>query len=131
MSLDETLELTIVHASTRVLLDNMTKGAAREQAEIFRSFVERLARAGADVAAVTSLSGPFCIRELEELATYPECAASVAPSFRATGHRARRSAGKTHGQPAGDLVLRGIPRAEDHRKNLHWITDKFEHPSLL
>ena len=70
-SLDETLELTIVHASTRVLLDNMAKGAATEQAEIFRSFVERLARSGADIAVVTSLSGHFCIRELEEISPLP------------------------------------------------------------
>ena len=70
-SLDETLELTIVHASTRDLLDNMAKGAAKEQAAIFRGFVERLAHAGADVAVVTSLSGHFCIRELEAISPLP------------------------------------------------------------
>ena len=62
-ALDETLDLTIVNASSRVLLDNMAKGAASEQAEIFRGFVERLQGAGADVAVVTSLSGHFCIRD--------------------------------------------------------------------
>lgn len=70
-ALDETLDLTIVNASSRVLLDNMAKGAASEQAEIFRGFVERLQGAGADVAVVTSLSGHFCIRELEDVSPLP------------------------------------------------------------
>ena len=70
-ALDETLELTIVNASTRVLLDNMVNGAAREQAEVFRGFVERLQNAGADVAVVTSLSGHFCIRELLDVSPLP------------------------------------------------------------
>lgn len=68
---DETLDLTIVNASSRVLIDNMMKGAATTQAEIFRGFIERLRSAGADVAVVTSLSGHFCIRELEAIAPLP------------------------------------------------------------
>ena len=65
------VDLTIVNASSRVLLGNMAKGAASEQAEIFRGFVERLRNAGADVAVVTSLSRHFCIRELENASPLP------------------------------------------------------------
>jgi aspartate racemase len=70
-ALDETLELTIVNASSRVLLANLIKGAASEQAAIFRGFAERLKGAGADVAIVTSLAGHFCIRELENVSPLP------------------------------------------------------------
>jgi aspartate racemase len=67
----KTLDLTIVHADTRVLLDNLAIGAAQEQAEIFLKFVERLQAAGADVAVVTSLSGHFCIKQLEAISPIP------------------------------------------------------------
>ena len=68
---DETLELTIVNASSRVLLENMANGKAAEQAEIFRRFIARLKSADAEVGIVTSLSGHFCIRELEQVSPLP------------------------------------------------------------
>lgn len=67
----KTLDLTIVHADTSVLLDNLSKGAATLQAQIFLEFVERLKAAGADMAAVTSLAGHFCIKELEAISPLP------------------------------------------------------------
>lgn len=70
-SLGKTLELTIVHADTRVLLDNLANGEADRQAEIFLGFVERLKAAGADAVAVTSLAGHFCIGELETISPLP------------------------------------------------------------
>jgi aspartate racemase len=70
-SADKTMELTIVHADVRDLLRNLSNGAAREQAEIFLGFVQRLQAAGADVAAVTSLAGHFCIQELEAISPLP------------------------------------------------------------
>ena len=70
-ALDETLDLTIVNASSPPLLANMARGAADEQARIFLGFVERLKAAGADVAVVTSLSGHFCIRELAAVSPLP------------------------------------------------------------
>lgn len=70
-SLGKTLELTIVNAQSSVMLANMARGAADEQASLFLGFVERLQNAGADVAVVTSLSGHFCIDELEALSPLP------------------------------------------------------------
>ena len=67
----QTLELTIVNASTDDLLQNLVSDARDEQAGIFLKFVERLQAAGADAAVVTSLGGHFCIRELEAISPLP------------------------------------------------------------
>ena len=78
------LELTIAHADVHEMSRNLTSGNARKQAEIFASLVGRLAAAGAKAAAVTSMGGHFCIRELEPIAplpmlnAIPEVAAEVA-----------------------------------------------------
>jgi aspartate racemase len=58
------LDLTIVHADVQEMARNLANGAAQKQAEIFARLVSRLAAAGAEIAAVTSMGGHFCIREL-------------------------------------------------------------------
>lgn len=65
------LDLTIVQAEGRDLVENLTSGNARRQAGIFCRLIERLAAAGAEVAAVTSMGGHFCIRELTEISPLP------------------------------------------------------------
>jgi aspartate racemase len=65
------LELTIAHADMNVLLDNLAAGAADEQARIFCHHVGQLAVAGAGVAAITSIAGHFCYRELEAISPLP------------------------------------------------------------
>jgi len=65
------LELTIVHADMNVLLSNMTADARDKQAKVFCHHVEQLARAGAVTAAVTSIAGHFCFRELEAISPLP------------------------------------------------------------
>ena len=65
------LELTIVHADTAVLVNNLTSNSARAQAEIFSRHIEQLAGAGAEIAAVTSIAGHFCLSELEEISPLP------------------------------------------------------------
>ena len=65
------LELTIVQADIRDLVQNMSDGAPDKQAEIFLRLAQRLQAAGADVVAVTSIAGHFCIRELEALSPLP------------------------------------------------------------
>jgi aspartate racemase len=65
------MELTIVHAQVRDLVRNVANGAAEEQAAVFRGLVDRLAAAGAEAAAVTSMGGHFCINELEAIAPLP------------------------------------------------------------
>ena len=68
---DRKLELTIVHAEAQPLLQNLERGAAKIQADIFLNYVERLQAAGADAAVVTSLAGHFCIKELADNSPLP------------------------------------------------------------
>jgi aspartate racemase len=58
------MELTIVNADARELIANMTAGARDRQAEVFAGLTRRLAAAGAEAVAITSMSGHFCAAEL-------------------------------------------------------------------
>jgi aspartate racemase len=64
-------ELTIVHADVRIMARNLATNAAQAQAEIFVGLIQRLAAAGAELAAVTSMGGHFCIRELTAISPLP------------------------------------------------------------
>jgi len=64
-------DLTIVQADVRDLVRNLANQDAKRQADIFARLIERLAAAGADAAAVTSMGGHFCIRELEAVSALP------------------------------------------------------------
>jgi len=66
-----TLDLTIVHADVREMAQNLAANAAQRQAASFARLIGRLAAAGAELAAVTSMGGHFCIRELEKIAPLP------------------------------------------------------------
>ena len=66
-----TLDLTIVHADVREMSRNLASRDARRQAEVFAPLIRRLAAAGAQLAAVTSMGGHFCIRELEPISALP------------------------------------------------------------
>src|SRR5262245_23005981 len=68
---DTALELTIAHADVRELARNAAHGDAARQAETFAGLVRRLAAAGAQAAAVTSMGGHFCIRALVALSPLP------------------------------------------------------------
>jgi hypothetical protein len=61
------MELTIVHADVRELSENAAAGDAQKQAQIFARLVRRLASAGAEAAAITSIGGHFCVTELVAL----------------------------------------------------------------
>jgi aspartate racemase len=65
------LELTIVQADMRDLIQNISDGAPDKQAEIFLRLARRLQAAGAEAVAVTSIAGHFCIREFEALSPLP------------------------------------------------------------
>ncbi len=65
------LELTIAHADVRDLSQNLTNRDAQKQAEVFAPLVRRLAAAGAQAAALTSMGGHFCIRELVAMSALP------------------------------------------------------------
>ena len=55
------LELTIVHADTPTLLKNLAGNDAASQVAIYMKLTNRLAAAGAECVAVTSIAGHFCI----------------------------------------------------------------------
>ncbi len=64
-------DLTIVQADVRELIDNAAKDDARSQAVIFARLTQRLAAAGADAVAITSMGGHFCVREFTALSPLP------------------------------------------------------------
>ncbi len=80
-------DLTIVHADVRQMAANLAAGATQAQAEIFARLIARLAAAGAELAAVTSMGGHFCIRELEAISPLPllNAVPEVEAAIRANG----------------------------------------------
>src|SRR5690242_14598337 len=65
------LELTMAHADVREMGRNLAEGQRRKQAEIFARLIERMKKAGAEIAAVTSMGGHFCINELLPITPLP------------------------------------------------------------
>ena len=55
------LELTIAHADTPTLLNNLIRDDRAAQAAIFTRLTERLAAAGASCVGITSIAGHFCV----------------------------------------------------------------------
>src|SRR6516162_10081135 len=66
-----TLDLTIAHADLRQLAQNLADRNAQRQAENFLRLVQRLAAAGAEFAAITSMGGHFCVEELKKISPLP------------------------------------------------------------
>ena len=65
------LSLTISHADINEMISNLTSAARDKQAAVFEQHIRSLAAAGARAAAVTSMGGHFCIRELERISSLP------------------------------------------------------------
>jgi aspartate racemase len=65
------LELTIAYASAPEMSRNMADRRPDRQAEIFARLIARLKAAGAAAAAVTSMGGHFCVKELEAISPLP------------------------------------------------------------
>lgn len=65
------LECTIAHADVGTMGRNIADGRRAEQAAIFAGLIERLKKAGAKTAAVTSMGGHFCINELLPISPLP------------------------------------------------------------
>jgi len=66
-----TLELTIVHTDVHELIRNNLDDDRQPQAEIYARLIDRLAAAGCDCAAITSLGGHFCFDETVPLSALP------------------------------------------------------------
>jgi aspartate racemase len=65
------LELTIAHADTPTLLNNLSKNDAAAQTLIYSRLTERLVSAGAECVAVTSIAGHFCIEDFKAVSQLP------------------------------------------------------------
>ncbi len=76
--LEAPLELTIVQADVNVLIRNNLADLRDEQAVIYAELIGRLAAAGAECAAITSLGGHFCFDETARISPLPLVSA-VAP----------------------------------------------------
>jgi aspartate racemase len=66
-----TLELTIVHADTPTLLNNLTRNDAVAQTAIYTRLTNRLVSAGAECVGVTSIAGHFCIDNFKAVSPLP------------------------------------------------------------
>ena len=65
------LELTIAHTSARMLSANVAAGRAEEQAAEYLRVTRQLAAASAEVVAITSMGGHFCVREFAAVSPLP------------------------------------------------------------
>jgi aspartate racemase len=65
------LDLTIAYADVRAMSRNTADRRPDRQAEIFARLIGHLKGAGAQAAAVTSMGGHFCIKELEAISPLP------------------------------------------------------------
>jgi aspartate racemase len=65
------LDCTIAHADVGTMGRNLADGRRAEQAAIFAGLIERMKKAGAETAAVTSMGGHFCIDELLPISPLP------------------------------------------------------------
>ena len=65
------LDVTICHADVREMSRNLVGKNPGRQAEIFARLVERMKAAGAEAAAITSMGGHFCVKELMAMSPLP------------------------------------------------------------
>jgi aspartate racemase len=65
------LELTMAHADVREMSRNLANNDPAAQAAIFARLVERMKGAGAVAAAITSMGGHFCAKQLEAISPLP------------------------------------------------------------
>ena len=65
------LDLTIAYADVREMSRNLANQDPDRQADIFARLVHRLKAAGAEAAAITSMGGHFCAKQLEAISPLP------------------------------------------------------------
>jgi len=75
------LELTIVHADVNQLVANIAADARAEQAGIYQDFTRSLQTGGADVVAISSIAGHFCLPEFALQSPLP--VVSILPALEA------------------------------------------------
>ena len=65
------LDMTIVHANSPTLLNNLERNDIGAQVEIFNGLTDRLAAAGAECVVVTAIAGHFCIDAFKQTSPLP------------------------------------------------------------
>jgi aspartate racemase len=65
------LEVTLCHADVGEMARNLADGQPEKQAKIFAGLVARMKAAGAEAAAITSMGGHFCVKELIAISPLP------------------------------------------------------------
>ena len=64
-------EMLLLHADMKRVLSYVTNGDRAGLAGYFAGLIERMARGGADVAAISAITPHICIRELEKISPLP------------------------------------------------------------
>lgn len=64
-------EMLFIHADMNRVLADVARGDRAGLAAYFASLIDRLARGGADVAAISAITPHICIRELKEISPLP------------------------------------------------------------
>jgi aspartate racemase len=82
-------ETLIVHADMDRVLRDVGRGDRAGLAEYFARLIDRLARGGADVAAISAITPHICIRELEKISALPlvNIIEETGKDIRARGYR--------------------------------------------
>jgi aspartate racemase len=82
-------EMLIIHADMDRVLGDVQRGDRAGLAAYFAGLIERLARGGADVAAISAITPHICIRELEKISALPlvNIVEETAKEIRARGYR--------------------------------------------
>jgi aspartate racemase len=65
------LDLSMAHADAPTLLGNQAQNEVVSQVEIYARLANRLRAAGAQVLAITSVAGHFCVKEFKRVSPLP------------------------------------------------------------
>jgi aspartate racemase len=82
-------EMTVIHADMRHALAHVERGDRAGLAAYFARLIERLARGGAEIAAISAITPHICIRELEKITPLPlvNIIEVIGAEIRARGYR--------------------------------------------
>jgi aspartate racemase len=106
------LQLTIVHADAPTLLGNLSSNDAATQVAIYMKLTNRLAAAGAECVAITSVAGHFCIDAFTASSMLP-VVDLISEVNRAVGQRAFKRIGILGTRTVMETRLYGgVSRAE-------------------
>lgn len=117
------LDLTVVHAHTPTYLSNVANKRTADQITMYKMLANRLAAAGAECLAITSVAGHFCIDEFK--AVSPIAVVDMLPEvnrnieqrgYKRVGVIGTRAAMETHlfgGVTAAEFVLPKGQELED------------------